>query len=727
MPDVRSEQCVIEVEITGVRFENPETGFAVVQALLTNGTRLTVCGQLSGLQPGEQLELTGRYEYSPKFGRQFRADSFKLQLPKTASGIERYLTNCIKGIGPKTAEIIVRNFGGNTVNVLDNYPKRLREIPGIGPKKYEQIIEVWKRSRARRDSMIFLQSLGISNRFCEKLFRVYGETAAELVKKNPFRLAEDISGIGFAKADVIAQKLGMAPNSPERLGAAAVFAVNNLAANGHVGVPETELLGQISELTGCDQDDAQVGIKMALGRKRLIAEDHWLYLPELLRAERQLPLHLKKLVDFPGKPPLVVDALKLDPRLADAQKKAVVIAGEQLFSVITGGPGVGKTTVIGTIVKLAKRQKLRLALAAPTGRAAKRLGEATGEEGKTIHRLLAYDPVSGHFTYGPEQHFECDLLIVDECSMLDIVLAEALLSAISPGTGVIMVGDADQLPPVGPGNFFRDLINSAQVPVTRLTEVFRQAEGSQIIASAHQVNCGVLPRKPPVSADLSDFYWIEQDDPEKAAKIIQTLVTERIPARFSFDAREDIQVLTPMNRGGCGTNELNEKLRQKLNPPVEPGKTPTIASGYLPRRGDKVMQTCNDYDKGVFNGDFGYVLRVDDASGRFWVCFDNQREVEYLSDEAGKLTLGYAITIHKSQGCEFPAVVVALLPQHYLMLQRNLLYTAMTRAKKLLVLIGSRKTLEMAVSNFRCEERFSRLPERLSAAFGNAEVYGNYL
>ena len=708
----QSEKQRICGEVVHVRFENSNTGFAVITLNADDGRQHTVCGNLAGLSIGNLIEADGYFENNGKFGIQFKAEIFRPILPATTDGIERYLVAAISGIGAKTARLIISQFGKDTVKILDKYPSRLKEIKGIGKRKADMIISAWKEGTARRDSMIFLQGLGISPAYCVKLFRKYEDRAAQIVKSNPYRLAQDIDGIGFLKADAIAREMGFAPDSLERLSAATAFVLHTAVASGHCGLPEEELCRRACDLTGQPPQTIRTGITHAVLRGQAVEKENFYYLPKLASAEEELPGLLKKIAcvkNHPGRK-LTVPASSFN--WANCQKLAVEEVTKSPLSIITGGPGVGKTTVIREIVNRAKLAKLTIVMTAPTGRAAKRMAQAADHDAKTIHRLLMYDPAINGFGHNEDNPLECDILIADESSMLDISIAHSLFKAVKPGTTVVLVGDADQLPPVGPGRFFSDLINSGTVPVTRLDQVFRQASGSRIIEAAHRVNSGKLPLR--YEEENCDFYWIKQDDPEKAISMIQKLVLERIPEKFGFDPVNDIQVLTPMNRGTCGTININEVLSSKLNPQtalsqLEHGEKKLSV-------GDKVMQTKNNYDKGVFNGDFGVITVIDTDNKKFKVLFDNDNEVEYFHDEMDEISKAYAITVHKSQGSEFPAAVILLLNQHYLMLQRNLLYTAMTRAKKLLVLIGGEQSIEMAVRNIRTEIRYTRFPELLKMA-----------
>ena len=697
-------------EVRRVRYENPDTGFAVLVMEDLEGKKFVACGTLAGNPAGKSLELTGHYENDAEYGRELKVDSVREVLPRTGDGIARFLCGSVPGIGPKTADLIVKHFGVDTLAILDKAPRRLIEVPGIGPRRAADLAAAWKQNSDRRDELIFLQGLGVTPAYCRRLFARYGENAAGVVRENPYRLAEEVDGIGFLKADAIARELGIAEDSPDRLAAAAAHTLNEATGEGSVCLDAVELANRTAELLKRPPADGERAVRLAL-EKNLVREDGGMvYPPQLLRVEVALPLMIKELATCPkfaGR--RLAPERESDPsRFAPEQLRALDNAARYPLNIITGGPGVGKTTVVGELVRRAKTAKLRVVLAAPTGRAAKRLAESSGEEAKTIHRLLGFDPATGRFAYGREHKLKCDLLIVDEASMLDLPLAGALFMAVSPGTSVVLVGDVDQLPSVGPGRVLADLIGSGFFGVTFLTRVFRQAEHSRIIVNAHKVNRGELPDS---SRDGGDFYWIEQEDPIRVQEIIRELVTSRISLRFGI-APGDTQVLTPMNRGACGAQLLNELLGGVLNPEARPELR--IGERTL-KVGDRVMQLANDYDKNVFNGDMGVMIRLSEQKRQFAVRFDGGRDVEYGFSEADQLTRAYAITIHKSQGCEFPAVIVPLLNQHFVMLRRNLLYTAMTRARKLLVLIGGRKAVEMAVRNARVEVRHSKLLERLRA------------
>ena len=710
-------------EVTRVRFSNPDTGFAVFTLLTGEGEKFPVKGEVPGIRPGISLEIEGYFENHPEFGRQFRAESCRIVPPATTGGIIRFLQHTLPGVGAKTAAAIVKKFGMETVTVLDLYPMRLLEVEKIGKGKAKKIIAAWKNSKTRRDDMIYLQGLGVTPAYCARLFKQYGDDAVATVRSNPYRLAEDVDGIGFLKADAIAREIGFAEDSPLRMVAACVFSLNELIGEGHVCCPSEELVKQTAKLTGQSEKVAFTGLETALNKRLLFELDQCIYTPFTARAELQLPklvALLARAKDFPGSK-LKKAPDRSDLQLDELQKQAVESLFARPLNIITGGPGVGKTTVVGEIVRRAKAARLKVLLAAPTGRAAKRMSESCGMTAKTIHRLLMFDPVTMKFNYNRDHQLEADLLIVDEVSMLDIILASALFSAIPENCSVVLVGDSDQLPSVGPGNVLADFMASGLFGVTKLTKIFRQSSGSSIISNAHRVNGGLLPGNPVVkNGELSDFYWIYQDDPEKVSGMIETLIKERIPERFHFDPMNDIQILCPMNRGDCGTVTLNSKLSQLLRG----DDVPSFQFGSnVFKLGDRVMQTANNYDKNVFNGDLGKIIKLEENQKKFFVCFDDERFVEYSFDEANQLVLAYAITIHKSQGSEFPVVIMPVLTQHFVMLQRNLIYTGMTRAKKLLILIGSQKAVEIAVSNTRRKPRFSNLLRRLRDAAQSKELF----
>ncbi len=709
-------------EITRVVFENQDNSYCVLKVADAQGVEHTVTGNISGAYSGHHIEVTGHWETHKEYGRQLKAVSYKFILPNTAEGIRRYLcSGMIPGIGPKLAKCIVDHFGDKTLEILDRFSSRLLEIPGVGKKRVESIKEAWEGQRARRDMFIFMQGLGISPAYCQKIYSTYGNQAAEIVKQAPYRLADDVNGMGFIMADRVAASLGIEKNSSERISAGIVYSLNQLKFAGHTCYPEDLFIKYAAELLEVNEADISVGLEYAVDIGKVVVQEtgpheRMIYDRGLFKAETELPEHIHRLFSvnhFQAQRMLNVPPLP-GQTFTEEQYRAVTNVGKSPFSIITGGPGVGKTTVVGEIVRRAKAAKLKVYLAAPTGRAAQKLSDSSRMNARTIHRLLKWEPVEKRFVYGLNCKLNCDLLIVDEVSMLDTVLAVHLLRAVDTGTTVVLVGDADQLPSVGPGEVLNDMINSGIIPVTKLTQVFRQGAGSSIIINAHAVNNGHIPELRQHDRNvLSDFYWIEQEEPEHAVDLIIRMVCERIPQRFNFNPMRDIQVLTPMNRGTCGTVNLNAVLQEQLNS----GHKPQFKIGErVFKAGDRVMQTQNNYDKNVFNGDMGRIVNIDSRDGIFKVAYD-MRQVEYEFTEVDQLTLAYAITVHKSQGSEFPVVVMPLLNQHYMMLQRNLLYTAMTRARQLLILVGSRKAVSMAVNNSTREPRYTLLEQRLRQLF----------
>jgi len=742
---------------------------------------VTIVGNLAAVQCGETLKLVGEWTTHKQFGRQFKVESFESVLPSSITGLKKYLgSGLIKGIGPKFAERVVAHFGKDTLRIIDQFSARLREVDGIGIERARRIRAAWVAQKAVRDIMIFLQSYGISTSQAAKIYKTYGDNAIETVKQNPYRLATDIHGIGFRTADKIAGNLGIAHTDPFRLQAGLRFALESAADDGHVCLPMRELLRETAELLGISEEggnaqrstlDAQrsttEGLELALASLAAAGEivteavsaweapprddmqpESFVFLAWLHRAEVGVAERLKLLANAPlALPPIILhkaiewvqNQTKL--ALAPAQRQAVAAALTSKITVITGGPGVGKTTVVNSIVRILRAKDCKILLCAPTGRAAKRLSETTGRQAQTIHRLLKYDAGSRRFVHDEGTPLKCDALIVDETSMLDIPLAHSLLRAAPSNASVIFVGDADQLPSVGAGSFLQDLLQSRVANIVMLTEIFRQAAGSLIITNAHRVNRGEMPvaenpkseiRKPKEKGNEekenanADFFFIEKDDPRECAETIVKLVAERIPKRFGFDPVKDVQVLTPMHKGECGAANLNRVLQTALRPQGPANynaddqrsrwarEFPAVIERYgrLYRAGDKVMQLRNDYDKDVFNGDMGIVTEIDLTEQTLTARID-ERDVLYDFTDLDELAPAYAVTVHKSQGSEYPCVVVPLLTQHYMLLQRNLLYTAITRGKKLVVLVGSTKALGIAVRNAQTTRRFSRLVERL--------------
>ena len=718
-PEPALTETTLRGEILRIVFAAEDGQYTVIRLLDDKGVEHTLVGALSGVLEGQDIEASGIWETHKEHGRQLRVKHFRALLPTSARGIERYLgSGLIPGIGPKLAERIVAKFGLESLTILDKYSSRLNEVPGLGKKKIRQIREAWRTQSQQRETYIFLQGLGISPAFCARLFKRYGMGAGEAVKQNPYRLAADVQGIGFLTADRIAKELGIAADAPLRLSAGIIYVLDKLSEEGHVCFPEKDLLVRAGDVLQVPPEKVADGLNRALTSGAAVRDadsrsaEPVVYHRRLFVAETELARCINTLLQYPPDPNRKKPALEGSGynRLNQRQKAAVAAAFNARLSIITGGPGVGKTTVVGQIVAAARHMGLSIYLAAPTGRAAKRLSESCNQEARTIHRLLKWDPQNSSFVFNRDRPLNCRVLVIDEVSMLDIELSNHLFQAISPDTHVILVGDRDQLPSVGPGSVFNDLIASEVIPVTHLTEIYRQAEGSRIVTNAHRINAGEMPdlRTPP-AAFRADFYWIDEEDPERVVDLIAEMTAKRIPRRFRFNPMEDIQVLTPMNKGVCGAIALNQKLQHMLNA----GPKPQFRLGdRVFKAGDRVMQVVNNYDKGVFNGELGRVGRIDTKEKTFSVLFDTAK-ADYDFGEADQLKLAYTVTVHKSQGCEFPVVIMPVLSQHFIMLQRNLIYTGMTRAKKLLIMVGTRKALSIALRNNQPALRYTRLTARL--------------
>jgi exodeoxyribonuclease V alpha subunit len=709
-----------------ITYVNEETQY-VVARLDVPGSRdlATIVGNLPSLTPGETLRLQGTWSRHKKYGDQFHVDQYETVAPATLTGVQRYLgSGLIKGIGPVFARRLVDAFGLDTLRVIEEEPERLRTVQGIGPLRLKRITSAWAEQKEIREVMLFLQGHGVSSTYAVKIFKAYGQAAIATVRANPYRLAQDIYGIGFKTADGIARNLGVPPDSPLRARAGIIHVLQALSDEGHVYGPEADLLREAettleiprSLLEEAIADLAREGLVVA---EELSGGGRAIYLTPLHVAEEQVARRLADLLRAP-RLPVRVDMEKAlvwvegvtRLQLAPQQREAIRMALTHKALVITGGPGTGKTTILRCIIQILEKKGVRIHLASPTGRAAKRMAEATGHEGLTIHRLLEWSPAQGGFQRNARRPLETDLVIVDEASMIDVVLMNGLLRAVPLMATLVLVGDADQLPSVGPGTVLRDILESGRVPSVRLTEIFRQAEQSRIVLNAHRLNRGEFPDlSRPTGGGDSDFHFLAEEEPERLRQLIVELASRRLPARLRFDPVEDIQVLTPMHRGVIGAAQLNAALQAALNP-ARAGAVEVMRGGRIFRVGDRVMQVRNNYDKEVYNGDIGRIVRIGLEEQEVVVRVDG-RPVPYDFSELDELMLAYAATVHKSQGSEYPAVILPMHTTHYPMLQRNLLYTAVTRAKRLLVLVGMKKALAIAIRNDATLRRCSRLADRL--------------
>ena len=704
-----------------VTFHNEQNGYCVLR-LKVKGERelITLVGHTPAVSPGEYASASGAWVTDREHGRQFKAVFVKISPPTTLTGIERYLgSGMVKGIGPVYAGKLVKAFGAAVFDIIEQSPERLREIAGIGEIRARKITSGWADQQIIRSIMVFLHAHGVSTSRAVRIFKTYGQDAIDIVKENPYRLARDIRGIGFLSADTIAQKIGIGKESPLRAQAGISYALTEASGQGHCGLPYAELVPLAIKLLDIEASVIEIAIAQEISDEILFPDtvdgQPCVFLAPLYFAEQSIAAQIRRIhTDRTTLPTFDADKAipwveqKLAIQLADSQKAAVRLALSTKILVITGGPGVGKTTLVNSILTIMSAKGVKPLLCAPTGRAAKRLSESTGLEAKTIHRLLEVNPNNGQFKRNEDNPLDCDLLVADECSMIDVPLANQLLKAVATHTAVILVGDIDQLPSVGPGQFLGDLIESGVVPVVRLTEVFRQAASSRIVRCAHQINRGIYPSLPEKGED-SDFYFVAAEEPEAIAQTVVDLVQVRLPKKFDVDPVRDIQVLCPMNRGITGARGINQSLQAVLNPP---GEHSIDRFGYRFSVGDKVMQIENNYDRDVYNGDIGFVTGIDRDEEELAVEFDG-RVVSYPFGELDELVLCYATTIHKSQGSEYPVVVIPISTQHYMMLRRNLIYTGITRGKTLVVLVGQKKALAMAVKGKQVEQRWSKLKERL--------------
>ncbi len=731
-----SHTAVLEGVLERITYANEENGYTVarVDTGRGSGDLLTVVGSLLGAQPGESLRMEGRWASHPQFGKQFQVDNYTTVLPATIQGIRRYLgSGLIKGIGPVMADRITTHFGVDTLDIIEQHPKRLVEVPGLGPKRTKMIAAAWEEQKAIKEVMVFLQSVGVSTSIAVRIYKKYEDASISVVRNQPYRLAADVWGIGFLTADRIAQAVGIPHDSPERVKAGLQYALSQSTDQGHCFLPEERLIADGVKLL-------QVDTGLVIECLAELAEDPEgvvrekvpgpedgqpvtaVYLVPFHRAEISLATQVRRLLDTPeDRMPAFGDvdwdkalawlARRTGAKLAPEQEAAVRLALSRKVAVLTGGPGCGKSFTVRSVVELARAKNAKVVLAAPTGRAAKRLSELTGAEASTVHRLLELKP-GGDAAYDRERPLDADLVVVDEASMLDLLLANKLVKAVAPGAHLLLVGDVDQLPSVGAGEVLRDLLaKDGPVPSVRLTTIFRQAQRSGVVTNAHRINAGV----PPITQGLSDFFLFVEDETEDAGVLAVDVAARRIPAKFGLDPRRDVQVLAPMHRGPAGAGHLNGLLQQAVTP-GRPDLPEKRFGGRVFRVGDKVTQIRNNYEKGengVFNGTVGVVTALDTDEQTLTVRTDEDEEIGYDFDELDELSHAYAMTIHRSQGSEYPAVVVPVTTSAWMMLQRNLLYTAVTRAKKLVVLVGSRKAIGQAVRTVSAGRRCTGLAFRL--------------
>ncbi len=735
----------MEGTLERLTFQNEENGYTVARVIPKGrgqgkNNEVTVVGALSGVNVGEMLHLEGHWSQHPQYGRQFEVQTYSVHYPATIEGLRKYLgSGLVSGVGPATANRIVDHFGLETLDIIENTPDRLNEVPRIGSKRVKLIQKAWQDQKLIKEVMIFLQGNDISSSLAVRIFKQYGQESIKVVQETPYRLAREVYGIGFRTADKIAVKIGLAKDDPQRIQAGLLYALSSLSDDGHCYATRAQLLAQATELLEVELGQCESQLETLILQDDLIAEDEVesrtlalkvrgqtpsdlqaIYLPPFYKAERGVTSKLRHIQLTTSDRLAYFQTTQWDRafewlkgempiQLTTEQQAAVKMALTQKVSVLTGGPGTGKSTITASILRLLQARSNSVLLAAPTGRAAKRLSETTGVEAKTIHRLLEFKPSGDRpFMRDRKNPLDADLVIIDESSMIDVLLMNHLLDAIDSASHLLLVGDVDQLPSVGAGNVLRDVINSEMIPVTRLNTIFRQAEDSFIIVNAHRINQGEMPL---FEQDSRDFFIFPHEDAQAAADRVIEVVTKRIPARFAFNPQTDIQVLCPMHRGLAGVQELNARLQEALNP-KQPAGVEIQHGSRVFRAGDRVMQVHNDYDRQIFNGDMGRILSIDSETSQMVIDFDDRPVIAEFS-QLDEIVHAYAVSIHKSQGSEFPVVVIPLLTQHYMMLQRNLLYTAVTRARKLVVLIGSKRAIGMAIRNNRIGQRNTQLAKRL--------------
>lgn len=712
----------IEGVLEQVVYANEENGYTVARIQEDGkGDLSTAVGTLTGIRTGDNIQLHGQWTHHPKYGRQFQIESFRAVPPSTLTGMKKYLSSgVLKGVGKKTAERLVEEFGMKTLETIEKDPDRLKEVSGLGKKKIRAIRESWEMQQAQQEVMVFLRSYAVTASQAHRIHEQYGDEAIAILRTNPYQLSKDIFGIGFKTADQIAQSLGIPRDAKARLDTGILYVIEHLAEDGHVCYPMDDLLNTAQEILEVDRTLIEAALKRQIECRELVAEEigrTLVYRSRLHHCEVKVGERLSKLLDDP-RHLADIDSEKAihwferrtGLKLADGQKTAILLVLTKRVCVITGGPGVGKTTVVNAILQILAAKDIEVILAAPTGRAAKRLTESTGHEAKTLHRLLRFNPALHRFEADEDDPLEGKIFIIDECSMIDIALMHHFLKALPKDAHLVLVGDADQLPSVGPGNVLRDVLNSGKIEAAHLDVIFRQASRSSIVDWAHAINRGEVPRPPQKTEDMTDLYFVEKEDPDQILKTILSLCTERIPERFDLHPARDVQVLTPMHKGTLGVTNLNRELQEALNP-RGPGAR-TTPNGL--HEGDKVMQIRNNYEKDVFNGDIGYVSVIDPSEQKVVVQIDG-RDVEYTYGALSEVIPAYSISVHKSQGSEYPAVVLPLVTQHFILLQRNLLYTAITRARQLVVLVGTQRALRIAVRSETVRSRFTGLRSRLES------------
>lgn len=714
----------LEGTVERITFQNDENGYTVLKLQPKGRTQLvTVVGNLPGVNPGENLRLTGLWTTHPTHGRQFEARDCLVVLPATAEGIRKYLgSGLIRGVGPVTADRIVATFGEQALEIIERQPDRLREVPGIGPGRYGAIAAAWQEQKAIKEVMLFLAEHGVSTALAVRIYKHYGDDAIRVIRDDPYRLARDVTGIGFKSADRIAGRMGIPPTSPERAMAGLLHVLWEASEEGHVYLPEDALLQRGAAILDRPADALRPAVDALRQERSAVVEEvdgeRHVYPAPLAGAEIALARRLRERLADPVDRLALFQQVDFDrafawlrqqglPPLSPAQEEAVRLALTRKVLVLTGGPGTGKTTTVRSVIALLKAKRRSFLLCAPTGKAAKRLAEVTGEPTATIHRLLGLG-FGGRAAHDAERPLDADAIVVDETSMVDLLLANQLVRAVPRGAHLLLVGDADQLPSVGAGDVLRDLVRSGTVPVVKLDVIFRQAQQSGIVVNAHRVLAGEFPKL----GGLPDCFFLKEEDPARCADLVRELVAERLPRRYGLDPIRDLQVLTPLNRGALGAAALNELLQEALNP-AGLGRRERRIAGRLFREGDKVLATRNDYTREVFNGDGGLVVKLDPIAQTARVQLDDGRLVDYDFADLDDLIHAYAVSVHRAQGSEFPAVVLPLHTQHYLLLRRDLLYTAITRAKRLLVIVGSPKAIAIAVRNAHVAPRYSGLERRL--------------